>query len=275
MIDMATLKPGSSARSTLANTRADTTRPLPATGGLTTLAIDIGGTNLKAGLLDPGGTMIGERVRVPTMNPAPPDHVVPALVGLAGQLGTFDRVSVGFPGVIRGGVVRTAPNLGTEAWAGFDLAAAMQTHLGKPARVLNDATVQGLGVISGRDLECVITLGTGFGFALYQDGRLTPHMELSQHIARKTMTYDEYLGVEALHRIGRKRWQRRVQRILLQLRVLVGFDTLYIGGGDAQALEMELPSDVRIVSNDAGITGGVRLWDSHLDEAFTTRSASG
>ena len=267
---MAASKSRALVRNTPAETGAGTAGLAPAAYGPKTLAIDIGGTNLKAGLLDSAGTMIGERVRIPTMHPSQPDRVVPALVGLAGRLGAFDRISIGFPGVICDGVVKTAPNLGTEAWAGFDLAAAMQTHLGKPARVLNDATVQGLGVISGHGLECVITLGTGFGFALYQDGRLTPHLELSQHIARKTMTYDEYLGVEALYRVGRKHWRRRVQRILVQLRVLVGFDVLYIGGGDAEALKMKLPSDIRIVSNNAGITGGVRLWDSHLDEAFTT-----
>ena len=192
---------------------------------------------------------------------------------LAGRLSSFNRISVGFPGVVSGGVVRTAPHLGTEAWAGFDLAAALQGRLGKPVRILNDATVQGLGVISGRGLECVITLGTGFGFALYQDGRLAPHLEMSQHIARKDLTYDEYLGVAALHKVGRERWFRRVQRVLAQLRAVVNFDTLYIGGGNASKLDFELPSDVRTVSNEAGITGGVRLWDSRLDEAFAEPGA--
>ncbi|MBV8912832.1 MAG: ROK family protein, partial [Acetobacteraceae bacterium] len=146
-------------------------------------------------------------------------------------------------------------------WAGFDLAGALSERLGRPVRVENDATVQGLGVISGRGLECVITLGTGFGFALYQDGRVGPHLELSQHICRGKKTYDEYLGVAALRRIGPKRWQRRLQRALAQLRVLTNFDMLYIGGGDAQRIGFPLPTDVRIVSNEAGITGGVRLWD--------------
>jgi polyphosphate glucokinase len=233
-----------------------------------TLAIDIGGSNLKAGLLDTNGNIIGNRVRVPTMHPSPPDRVVAALVGMAGELGHFDRISIGFPGVVRGGKVKTAPNLGTKDWAGFDLVGALQTRLGKPARMLNDATVQGLGVISGHGLECVITLGTGFGFALYQDGRLTPHLELSQHVVRKNMTYDEYVGVAALRKLGHKHWQRRVARVLVQLRVLVDFDTLYIGGGDAQSLDLDLAPDIHIVSNEAGITGGVRLWDARLDDAF-------
>lgn len=236
--------------------------------GPITLAIDIGGTNLKAALLDPDGTMIGERVTTPTGEPSPPALVVPALVALAGQLGEFHRISVGFPGYVRRGVVRTAPNLGTEVWANYDLAAALASRLGKPVRLLNDATVQGLGVIAGRGVECVITLGTGFGFAMYQDGRLAPQLEMSQHVIRKEMTYDEYVGVEALHKIGKRRWRRRVDRVIAQLRVLANFDMLYIGGGDARILELDPVPDVRIVSNDAGLTGGVRLWDSRLDDAF-------
>ena len=233
-----------------------------------TLAIDVGGSNLKAGLLDRDGGMVGKRVKVPTMHPSPPDLVVPALVKLAGQLGPFDRISVGFPGLIKGGLVQTAPNLGTKDWAGFDLAGALQTQLGKPVRMLNDAKVQGLGVISGQGLECVITLGTGFGFALYQDGRLAPQLEMSQHVIRKDMTYDEYLGVEALHKVGQKQWERRVERALAQLRAVVNFDMLYIGGGDAQKLELKLPKDVKVVPSTAGITGGVRLWDRKLDDSF-------
>ena len=244
---------------------------VPSTLAPVTLAIDIGGTNLKAGLLDRDGGPIGTRVKVATMHPSPPDRVVPALVELAGRLGPFDRISVGFPGLIKDGLVRTAPNLGTEAWGGYDLAGALQSRLGKPVRMLNDATVQGLGVISGHGLECVITLGTGFGFALYRDGRLTPQLEMSQHVVRKDLTYDQYVGVAALKKVGAKRWLRRVQRVLAQLRAVVNFDMLYIGGGDAQKLAFELPPDVRIVPNEAGITGGVRLWDSRLDEAFAKR----
>ncbi len=233
-----------------------------------TLTLDIGGTGLKAGVLDQYGAMVGERRRVKTPHPSGPAAVVPALLGIAGQAGSFDRVSIGFPGVVHGGVVRTAPNLGTPAWAGFDLGSALHDALGKPVRMLNDARVQGLGVITGRGVECVITLGTGFGFALYDDGRLAPHLEMGQHIAHKGMTYDEYLGVAAARKVGRKRWRRRVQRVLDQLRTMINFDMLYIGGGDAELVDFELPSDVRTVSNDAGITGGVKLWDPRLDDVF-------
>ncbi len=232
-----------------------------ASPGPVTLALDIGGTGLKAGRLDPDGKLIGDRLRVPTPHPSPPSVLVPALVGMGNSLGAFDRVSAGFPGVVRAGRVLTAPNLGTEDWAGFDLAGALHDRLGAPVRVENDAAVQGLGVVSGRGLECVITLGTGFGFALYENGRLAPHLELSQHTIRGRKTYDEYLGVATLKRIGPKRWNRRVQRMLVQLRTLVNFDQLYIGGGDATKLTFQLPPDAQLVSNDAGLTGGVKLWN--------------
>jgi polyphosphate glucokinase len=235
--------------------------PGPVMPGPVTLALDVGGTGLKAGRLDPEGTLLGKNLRIDTPHPSPPSVIVPALAGMAKVLGPFDRVSVGFPGVVRAGRVLTAPNLGTKDWAGFDLAGALHDVLGATVRVENDAAVQGLGVISGKGLECVITLGTGFGFALYQDGRLAPHLELSQHIIRGKKTYDEYLGVVALRRIGRTRWNRRVQRMLVQLRTLVNFDRLYIGGGDAADIRFELPPDAQIVSNKAGLTGGVQLWN--------------
>ena len=233
----------------------------PVAEGQITLALDIGGSGLKAGLLDSKGQLIGENLRILTPHPSPPAAVVPLLTGMATSLGKFDRVSVGFPGVVRVGKVLTAPNLGTKDWAGYDLAGTLTELLGKPVRVENDATVQGLGVISGKGIECVITLGTGFGFALYTDGRLAPHLEVSQHIAHGKKTYDEYVGVAALEKVGRKHWNKRVKRILEQLRVMINFDTLYIGGGDATKIDFDLPHDTHIVSNKAGLTGGVQLWN--------------
>jgi polyphosphate glucokinase len=235
-----------------------------------TLAIDVGGTRLKAGLLDHNGELVAGPNRVNTPPSPVPQVVVEALVGLAGPLGEFDRISVGFPGVVRGGQVLTAPNLGTPAWQNFPLAASLSDKLGKPARMLNDAEVQGLGVITGKGLECVITLGTGMGFAVFQDGRPAPHLELSHHPIHKGKTYDQFIGNAAYKEVGRKRWNRRVRRALACITTLVGFDTLYIGGGNAKELDLELPPNVHTVSNQAGITGGVRLWDETLDAMFAT-----
>ena len=160
---------------------------------INTLAIDIGGTGLKASVLDEEGTMLTERVRVDTPPQCPPELMVETLAQLVANLPEYHRVSVGFPGVIRHGVVLTAHNLGTRGWHGFALDKALAKRLGKPVRVLNDADVQGLGAITGMGVELVITLGTGMGSSLFEDGRLAPHLELAHHPFRKDETYEEQL----------------------------------------------------------------------------------
>jgi polyphosphate glucokinase len=119
-------------------------------------------------------------------------------------------------------------------------------------------------------VECVITLGTGMGFALFQDGRPSAHLELSQHPLHKGKTYDQFIGAAALKAVGKARWNRRLPRVLATIDTLVGFDTMLIGGGNAKYVQVELPSNVHLVGNEAGITGGVRLWDKTLDAVFVT-----
>jgi polyphosphate glucokinase len=233
-----------------------------------TVAIDVGGSHLKAAVLDASGKISTGPLRVKTPKPATPDAVVGALVDLSQRLGQFDRVSIGFPGVVHADFVLTAPNLGTEEWRGFGLGAVMAKHLGKPVRMLNDASIQGLGVITGRGLECVLTLGTGMGFALFRDGEIAPHLELSQHPIRKHKTYDEYVGEAALETVGRRRWNKRVHKIISFLETVITYDMLYIGGGNARLIDPRLPANVKTVSNMAGITGGVRLWDERMGHAF-------
>jgi polyphosphate glucokinase len=135
-----------------------------------TLAIDIGGSHLKAAVLNASGKMSADPVRVKTPKLATPDAVVAALISLSQRLGQFARVSIGFPGVVRADFVMTAPNLGTKEWHGFRLGAVIAQELRNPVRMLNDASIQGLGVIAGEVLECVLTLGTEMGFALFRDG---------------------------------------------------------------------------------------------------------
>jgi polyphosphate glucokinase len=236
-----------------------------------TLAIDVGGSHLKAAVLTASGKMSTGPLRVKTPKPATPDVVVAALIDLSQRLGQFDRVSIGFPGVVRADFVLTAPNLGTKEWHGFGLGAVMAKKLDKPVRTLNDASIQGLGVITGRGLECVLTLGTGMGLALFRDGEIAPHLELSQHPIRKHKTYDEYVGKSALESVGRRRWSKRVHRIVAILEAVIAYDMLYIGGGNAELIEPPLPAKVKIVSNIAGITGGVRLWDRRMDRAFVEK----
>jgi polyphosphate glucokinase len=225
-----------------------------------TLAIDIGGTGLKASIVDEAGELRTERLRIATPVGAAPEKLVETLVGLVAPLGAYDRVSVGFPGVVRGDRVLTAPNLGNPAWTGFDLAKALGTALGKPVRIANDADLQGLGVIAGNGVEMVITLGTGFGTGLYLDGRLGPHLELAHHPFRHGETYEQQLGNAARKEVGSTRWNKRLKKAIGCLRNLTNFDHLYVGGGNARRVDIELDPDVTIVSNDAGLTGGVALW---------------
>ena len=228
---------------------------------LRTLAIDIGGTGIKAALLDDAGSLIGERQRVPTPpKPVAPEDLVRAIDEVAAPLGTFERVSVGFPGYIRHGRVITAPNLGTDALAGFDLQSVLAEHLGKPVRVLNDADVQGFGAIKGQGLEMVLTLGTGAGTALFHDGEIMPHLELSHHPVSGNKTYDQYVGNAARRKKGKKAWNKRVAKVIDILREVVRFDHLYLGGGNAKDITFPLPPDVTIVPNTDGLTGGIRLW---------------
>jgi len=236
--------------------------------GKLTLAIDIGATGLKAGVLDAAGALVVPHERVETPKKGTPDQVLEALLGLIHPMGAFDRISVGFPGVVRAGHVMTAPNLGNAAWRDYPLASVLTDRLGKPVRMLNDATVHGLGVIKGTGLECVITLGTGLGFALFDKGQLTPHLELAHHPIRNRKDYDQYIGDQAFKFLSRKRWNKRVQYALTCIRNLTNYDVLYIGGGNAQNIRFELEQNMRIVPNEAGITGGVRLWDARLDPSF-------
>jgi polyphosphate glucokinase len=244
--------------------------------GPVTLAIDVGGSGLKAAALSATGELLSDRERVRTPRPAPPELLVATLAELARPLPHYDRVSVGFPGMVRDDTVFTAPNLArtrdsgrragkvdkraAAAWSGFDLAAALTAALGRPTRVVNDASMQGLAAVSGHGLEWMITLGTGFGTALFWDGRLTPHLEFSHHPLHKGQTYDQRLGDDARQRVGNRRWSRRVRQAVEVLDRLSSFDQIYVGGGNARHLTVDLGPKAQLVDNTAGILGGIRLW---------------
>jgi polyphosphate glucokinase len=245
--------------------------------GLRTLAIDVGGSRLKAAVLDATGAMISDRARVPTPHLCPPELLVRTLTDLVAPLPSYERVSVGFPGMVRTGRVLSAPNLSRvagpgskaspdlrRAWADVDLAGALEEALGAPTRVVNDAEMQGAAVVRGRGLELVVTLGTGCGIAVFLDGRLAPHLELGQHPFRKDRTYDEVLGDAGRRRAGDARWNRQVARAVRTLDVLLRFDRLFIGGGNSRRVTLPPDPNVELVDNIAGILGGVRLWDPDL-----------
>lgn len=225
---------------------------------LKTLAVDVGGSGIKAMVLDLQGQPLSDRVRVETPQPATPEAVIAALVELVRPL-TFDRVSIGFPGVVRRGVTQTAVNLHPD-WQAFDLAGAVTDRLNCPTRVCNDADVQGLGVIQGKGVELVITLGTGVGAALFIDGHLVPNLELGHHPFRQGETYEQQLGRATLDAVGKKKWNERLQKAIVVLDRVFNFDCLYIGGGNAKKIEGDLPPRVQIVPNVAGLLGGIALW---------------
>jgi polyphosphate glucokinase len=234
----------------------------PDAQGLNILAIDIGGTGLKASVIDHTGAMIADKVRVATPHPSPPGVLVEAIANLVKPLPHFDRIAIGFPGAVRADVILTAPHLGEDVWHGVNLAALVSHRFsGIPTKIVNDAEMQGLAVIKGEGLEVILTLGTGCGTGIFYNGELAPHLELSTHPIHKKYTYDLYVGNEAFEKIGKKRWNKRVERVITTLRALTHFDRLYIGGGNSKHVTLSLPTSVRLVSNEAGIDGGARLWN--------------
>ncbi len=128
-------------------------------------------------------------------------------------------------------------------------------------RVANDADIQGYGAISGQGVELVITLGTGFGSALFVDGKLVPNLEMGHHPFRKKDTYEEQLGRAALEEVGKKNWNERLEKAIANLERLFNYDLLYIGGGEAKKINFELPKNAKIVPNVAGLLGGIKLFD--------------
>ncbi|HEY3831461.1 MAG TPA: ROK family protein [Acidimicrobiia bacterium] len=243
------------------------------TASPTTLAIDIGGTGLKASVLDTEGHKLTERVRIKTPYPCPPRVLIRSLDHLTHELPRWGRVSVGFPGFVREGRVLTAPNLSTkrgpgtplsrklvEAWAGFPLASELESRLGAPTRLANDADMHALAVISGEGLELVLTLGTGLGTAVFLDGAPTPHLELAFMPFHGRGTFQDHLGNKTRRRIGNRRWSKRVVEAVEMFDALLHIDRLYVGGGNAKKLTVDLGHRVELVDNAAGILGGIKLW---------------
>jgi polyphosphate glucokinase len=228
------------------------------------LAIDIGGTNIKATVLDHEGKLLQEYKRVPTPKNATPKEVLDAIQKLVAGFESYDKISVGFPGYVKRGVVYTAANLGTAAWKEENLTKLITDALHKPVRLVNDADLQGLGIVAGEGLEMVITLGTGFGTALLLDGHLLPHIELAHHAITKKKTYDDYIGDHALKYIGEKKWNERMKKILEMLKTVFNYDRLYIGGGNSSKITFKLDENIKVTTNKEGIKGGARLWQ--LDE---------
>jgi len=212
-------------------------------------------------LLDSAGKPASERQRVATPAVPTPDLVLEGLDELKNSLGKFDRVSVGFPGVIKHGITYTAVNL-HPAWADFALQLELEKRWKKPVRAANDADLQGYGAIQGDGVELTLTLGTGLGAGLFTSGHLCPGLELGHHPWRKGKTYEDFLGRRGLDKYGKKRWNKYLLEAIEQTDKLFNWDHLYLGGGNTKKIEFELPQNVHIVPNEAGLLGGVALWHS-------------
>jgi polyphosphate glucokinase len=225
-----------------------------------TLTIDIGGSGLKAMLLDPSANPLSERQRVPTPEVPTPEAVLEGLEHLRAALPEFDRVSVGFPGVVKHGSTFGAFNLHPLWAAGFPLQAELEKRWQKPVRVGNDADVAGYGAIEGKGVELVITLGTGMGAALFTNGHLCPGLELGHHPWHKEKTYEDCLGRRGLDKYGKKRWNALLQEAILQTAATFNWDKLYLGGGNTKKIDFQPGPNVQIVSNETGLLGGVALW---------------
>jgi polyphosphate glucokinase len=224
--------------------------PTPAEEPKRTLVVDVGGTGIKATLINDLGMPIGQRVRRETPRSGKPGEVMDILVELSKRFESFDRVAVGFPGVIINGIVKQAPNLGPD-WQDFNIAEVVQARLQKPVRVANDADVQGFGAISGTGVELVLTLGTGVGTSLFVDGRLVPNVEIGKDTLRN----------KALQKIGKRKWNKRLAKFVKKLNAMFHFTRLHIGGGNSQKADLSLlPANVTIVSNVNGLIGGIALW---------------
>jgi polyphosphate glucokinase len=105
----------------------------------------------------------------------------------------------------------------------------------------------------------ILTLGTGLGSAIYTDGHLCPGLELAHHPWRKK-TYEDYLGKRGLEKYGRKRWNKLLERALDQTAATFNWDRLYLGGGNAKEIRIKLGKNIKVVSNQDGLLGGVALW---------------
>jgi polyphosphate glucokinase len=243
-----------------------------------TLSIDCGGLSLKASVLDSAGTFHAQPITIPTPYPLSPQRFIESLSELSQNLPRFDRVTVGMPGMIRHGVVVHTPHYITakgprtrvepallELWRGLDIESAIAERFQKPTIVLNDAEVHGAGLINGSGLEVVMTLGTGLGFAIFDGGKLAPHFEMSRAPIRRGTSYDTWIGEHERRRLGDSFWSRRIRVMIEDLRPVFYWDRLYIGGGNSRRIRSEalsqLGDDVVIVSNTAGILGGVRAWN--------------
>jgi polyphosphate glucokinase len=212
------------------------------------LVIDVGGTNIK--LLASGQT---EPLKIPSGPTLTPVKMV-LTVKKAVRGWRFDCITLGYPGpIINGHPLREPHNLAS-GWVGFDFSKAF----GCPVRMINDAAMQALGSYQGGRM-LFLGLGTGLGSAMIVDGVLEP-MEIAHLAYKQGKTYEDYLGLRGLERMGKKKWRRYVAKISKKLKAALGADYVVLGGGNCKKLK-EPPAEARLGSNENAFLGGFRVWE--------------
>jgi polyphosphate glucokinase len=212
------------------------------------MVIDVGGTHVK--ILVTGQTEHRKFDSSPTLTAA---QMVEGVKQLA-EGWTYDVISIGYPGpAVAGKPVSEPANLG-QGWVGFDFAGAFAC----PVKLVNDAAMQALGSYEGGKM-LFLGLGTGLGSAMIVDGLLEP-MELG-HLPYRKRTYEDYVGLRGLKRLGPKKWERRVDDVIERFRAALEPDYIVLGGGNAEALR-ELPPGCRLGDNANAFKGGFRLWQN-------------
>jgi predicted NBD/HSP70 family sugar kinase len=212
------------------------------------LVIDVGGSHVK--LLATGQKRPTKIDSGPGLTP---DAMADAVMRTTADW-KFDKVSIGYPGVVvRGRIVHEPINLG-RGWVGFDFHHA----LGRPVRIINDAAMQALGSYEGGRM-LFLGLGTGLGSALIVDGALQP-LELGHLPYRKGRTYEDYVGKAGLDRLGKKKWKRHVDDVVTLLKNALQAEDVVLGGGNVKLLDA-LPAGARRGSNANAFVGGFRLWE--------------
>ena len=235
-----------------------------------TLTIDIGGSSIKASVLNELGELLIDYQKVPTPKTAKPEHVMESIKYLITDFPRFDRVTVGFPGYVFQGIVHTAPNLGTKYWKEYPFAQKLADEFEVPVRLLNDADLQGFGLIQGKGLELVLTLGTGLGTALFMDGALLPHLELAHFNAKEDKDFDAFIGDKAFQKDGEAKWNKKLKEVIALFKLVVNYNKLYLSGGNAKRVDIKLDSNVTICGNRDGIKGGAFLWEKEDNFSLKT-----
>jgi len=212
------------------------------------LVVDVGGTSIK---------ILATGQDEPRKFASGPSMTVRQMVAGVKKLARdwkYDRVSIGYPGVVKHNQPVTEPYNLAAGWVKFDYAAAF----GCPVKIINDAALQALGSYRGGEL-LFLGLGTGLGTTLVADGVVVP-MELA-HLPYRKATYEDYVGVHALLRVGKKKWRAQVEDVVARLVAAFRPDDVVLGGGNSKQLK-QLPPGCRLGDNDNAFVGGFRLWQT-------------